>query len=240
VLRPLGARGSRSEDQEALAVEDLVVLGEAVAGLLHLLGDGGLAGVMTEASGEPAAGPVELDDGHAAVRGEVAQHAFEVVGAILDVVIGVAGEQQVDLAVGELGVVEGGQHRLDVVAPLAGGAFSQVCDHGFVDVHGVDPAGVSDRIREAEGEVPTSGAEVRDAAALPDVEQGYDLVGLLPVVAADALVETALDAAAAETERHAEQGPGARSHRDPPSSSGRAIRSCSCGQPSARAMAWYT
>ena len=139
----------------------------------------------------------ELDDRDAAAGRELPlAHAAEVRRALLEVVVGVAGEDQVH-RLGQLGIVGGGEHGAHVGEPFLPGLPDDVVVHAFVDVHRVDAPLGPDRARQPEGEVAAAGAEVGDLRARRQREVRDHALGLLPLVAVEALVGVALHRAAA-------------------------------------------
>jgi hypothetical protein len=128
------------------------------------------------------------------------------------VVVGVAREDEVDHAIRQQRVGELAANHLDVRATLLCGALAQVLDHVVVDVDGVHASRVSDGVGEAEREVAAAGSDVRDPVARADVEQRDHLVGLLPAIAAEALVHLALEGAAADEPERGERRQRTRPH----------------------------
>ena len=137
-----------------------------------------------------------VDDRYASAGPEVGPDGLEVGGAVLEMMVGVAGEQEVH-GLGKLRIATGREHRLDVGVPVLRGLLAHVLEHALVDVDRVDLPVRSDRLCDQEGEVAAARPEVADARAGREGEALDDAIRFLPFVAvAEVLVGEPLEVGA--------------------------------------------
>src|SRR5262250_610787 len=137
---------------------------------------------MTEEPHKEASGAAMVDDGDATARPEILLEAREVSRSILEVVVRVAGKDQVNTILREPRIVWSSENDFDVAIPIFGSAPLHVCDHPRVDIDSVDFPGIANRVAQAEREVSPTRSEVGDALAWADGQHLNHSFWLLPCV----------------------------------------------------------
>ncbi len=120
-----------------------------------------------------------FDDGHPPALAEINTQSIEVGRAVIEVMVRVAQEGEIVLAVRKEWVVQLGVYDDDVRVAAGLDSLAQSPQDIAVHVHRVDAPLRSDDIRELEGEVALPRDDVCDMVAGPEDERFDDAIGTL-------------------------------------------------------------
>src|SRR5438445_6061974 len=183
------------EDNEVSLAYQLLLLEQAETRRLDLLDRGFLVGahVVDALLARLPRNLLEVDYHHAAAGLERPADRLQGLSRVLEMVVSVAGVDEVDRGLGQLGLGALREDGCDVVQPFRPGALADVLDEGARDVHRVDAPARAYRPGEEHGEEPGPGADVGDRHPRLHAGRGEYLVPL-PVDFAVLVLETLLPA----------------------------------------------
>jgi len=138
----------------------------------------------------------EVDDGNAPIGLKVLLEVGKVRHPLFEVMIGIAGENEVDAVVRQAGVVRARQYDFDVLVSFVLYSLGEVGIHLRIDIHGVYVSGGPHGIRQSKRKIATSRPEVCDLVSCLDLQGLNDFLWVLPFIAVKPFVGPSFDVCA--------------------------------------------
>jgi hypothetical protein len=148
---------------------------------------------------------VEFDNSDPAIGAEISPEVCKIVYAVIDVMIGIAGKDQVDPGGWQQGIVWFGEDHFNVSDPLFLCPLCNQIVHLVVNVHRIDFAVGTDGLGKRKCKVTAAGTDVGNPVAGTDLKGFDDPVSLLPLISGQAFVGTLLQPGAAGNEEKYQQ-----------------------------------